>query len=240
MQNRYAGDIGDYGKLGLLRKLRGAGLTVGVNWYLTPDEIHNKDGLYVGYLQKAVLSDCDYSLWRQLGVLVQENKRSVAALEKLSILDARFSSEMLDLSGMTKTERAQRRWEWHCRAQERLSGCDIIFVDPDNGLIVPSQEGKGKSNKYVLPLELIEYYRGGASVIYYQHKARQKDDFYAAQHARLASSGGFADAKTLGLKFKATSLRYYFFLMQPRHARQIERCVDEMLEGPWAKCFERV
>ena len=38
MQNRYTGDIGDFGKLGLLRQLRQTGLSIGVNWYLTPDE----------------------------------------------------------------------------------------------------------------------------------------------------------------------------------------------------------
>ena len=34
MQNRYTGDIGDFGKLGLLRVLQESGLTIGVNWYL--------------------------------------------------------------------------------------------------------------------------------------------------------------------------------------------------------------
>ena len=37
MQNRYAGDIGDFGKLGLLRTLYAAGFSVGVNWYLNPN-----------------------------------------------------------------------------------------------------------------------------------------------------------------------------------------------------------
>ena len=44
MQNRYTGDIGDFGKLGLLRVLQDAGFSIGVNWYLTPDENHNQDG----------------------------------------------------------------------------------------------------------------------------------------------------------------------------------------------------
>jgi hypothetical protein len=44
MQNRYAGDISDFGKLGLLRQLSKTGLSVGVNWYLTPDGTHNGDG----------------------------------------------------------------------------------------------------------------------------------------------------------------------------------------------------
>ncbi|MGN1144419.1 MAG: hypothetical protein ACI4SU_07600 [Anaerovoracaceae bacterium] len=48
MQNRYTGDIGDFGKLGLLRQLSGAGFSIGVNWYLTPDESHNGDGRHIG------------------------------------------------------------------------------------------------------------------------------------------------------------------------------------------------
>ena len=33
VQDRYAGDIGDYGKIGLLRALQAQGLSVGINWY---------------------------------------------------------------------------------------------------------------------------------------------------------------------------------------------------------------
>ena len=51
MQNRYTGDIGDFGKLGLLRRMSGAGFSVGVNWYMTPDESHNGDGRHIGYLR---------------------------------------------------------------------------------------------------------------------------------------------------------------------------------------------
>ena len=52
MQNRYVGDIGDFGKLGLLRALSSKGLSIGVNWYLTTDESHNGDGRHVDYLAK--------------------------------------------------------------------------------------------------------------------------------------------------------------------------------------------
>ena len=51
MQDRYVGDIGDYGKLGLLRSLAAAGLLIGVNWYRTPDENHNEDGKFIQYLR---------------------------------------------------------------------------------------------------------------------------------------------------------------------------------------------
>ena len=50
MQNRYTGDIGDFGKLGMLRALQAQDLTLGVNCYLAPDEDHNDDGKHTKYL----------------------------------------------------------------------------------------------------------------------------------------------------------------------------------------------
>ena len=63
-----------------------------------------------------------------------------------------------------------------------MAGRDIAFVDPDNGLIAPSAAGRPKEIKYVLRDELASYYSQGSSVVYYQHKARRKDDFYVKQH----------------------------------------------------------
>ena len=48
MQDRYAGDIGDYGKIGLLKALQAQGLSIGVNWYLVEpmDTERKADGTY--------------------------------------------------------------------------------------------------------------------------------------------------------------------------------------------------
>lgn len=77
MQGRYARDVGDFMKLGLLRHLSaspnagGTGLTIGLDWYLAPDEAHNADGKYIAYLQPsnrqhAALAACDPDLIRCL------------------------------------------------------------------------------------------------------------------------------------------------------------------------------
>jgi hypothetical protein len=56
MQNRYVGDVGDFGKYGLLKSLctanrtNSSNLTLGVIWYLVPDESHNDDGMRTKYL----------------------------------------------------------------------------------------------------------------------------------------------------------------------------------------------
>ena len=81
MQNRYMGDIGDFGKLGLLRVLSSNGLSIGVNWYLTDDENHNGDGRHLGYLAKTEYRDCDEALWYALKRIVTSNQRETAAIE---------------------------------------------------------------------------------------------------------------------------------------------------------------
>lgn len=73
MQNRYAGDAGDFGKIGLLRSLARTGLKVGVNWYLVADEAHNEDGRHIGYLHDSKFAGCDDELLGKLGCMVNGN-----------------------------------------------------------------------------------------------------------------------------------------------------------------------
>lgn len=48
---------------------------------------------------------------------------------------------------MDKIEHQMLRREWHNLTMDKFHACDIIFVDPDNGLIVSSTEDMPKSNK---------------------------------------------------------------------------------------------
>ncbi len=238
MQNRYTGDIGDYGKLGLLRALQASGFSVGVNWYLVPDETGNGDGRYVQYLKSGRFRLCDESLWLELKQLVDSEQRNVSALENEAILKARFHSVPLCFSGNTKPERIAIRKEWHGNALRRLSGLDLVFTDPDNGLLVPSAAEKPKENKFVKAEELADYFRHGSDVIYYQHKARRPDRFYIDQHRQLMKSTGADGVYGFGLKFTAVSQRYFFFLVHPARRDAVSAAVRKLLSSAWSDCFE--
>ena len=235
MQNRYTGDIGDYAKLGLLRALQAAGLTIGVNWYLVPDESHNDDGRYTKYPS---LRSCDEALWDQLKTIVDVGRRKVSSLETDRILKAKFYSASLDFGNNSKPDRDAIRTDWHTAALETLKGADVVFVDPDNGLLVPSAAGTAKENKFVTPDELAAYYQLGSTVIYYQHKARRPDSFYADQHLELLRKPEFKNASGLGLKFHKTSQRYFFFFVQPAHREIIRKAIHSFMASPWGECFE--
>jgi hypothetical protein len=98
MQDRYAGDLGDFLKLGLLRWLVAPSfetppLRLGVVWYLAPDESHNAGGKHVAYLDPQSsagrqLRPLDPDLYDRLTAMVAEGVRSVAQLEAFGVLPA--------------------------------------------------------------------------------------------------------------------------------------------------------
>ncbi len=237
MQNRYCGDIGDFSKLGLLRALLTCDIPIGINWYLVPDETHNSDGRHVKYLEQDSFRKCDEELWKELGQIVHEGKRSVRSLQSESMLPAVHYSDLLNLRGKQKHERAEIRRKWHGKALDRLAKAGIICADPDNGLIVPSAEGSVRESKYILPREITDYYRQGSSVIYYQHKARKLDPYYIEQHRRLLKEPELGGASGIILKFKTTSQRYYCFIIQPDHEALVRGAIKEMLSTAWGDHF---
>lgn len=246
MQNRYTGDIGDFSKLGLLRALQSSGFSIGLNWYLTPDETHNDDGRHIDYLHQDEYRACDPGLWLGLKAIVDGKNREVRYMENDDILQATFFSDCLDFHEdaeggkrmcKPKPERIALRTDWFARSLKVMAGNDIVCVDPDNGLVVPSAKGRPKENKYVLPEELASYYAEGATVIYYQHKARRKDPFYTKQLKELLRREDLPGASGLALKFEKVSQRYYMFIIQPKHKEAVEEAVNAMLSTSWGDHF---
>ena len=72
MKNQYVGDVGDYGKYGLLRFLAGRGIRIGVNWYLTKND-GSSDGRFTAYLEKSDDRSCDPELFDDLKLIAFRN-----------------------------------------------------------------------------------------------------------------------------------------------------------------------
>lgn len=237
MQNRYACDVGDFGKLGMLRLIEKQGLSVGVNWYLVADESHNNDGKHVGYIHDKKFATCDDELLCALEHILGQKDRSVYALEKAHLLenDKFFSDELCKPS---ESEYAARKL-WHQRALEELNDCDIIFLDPDNGLIPPSVgRGSDKSIKYVLPEEIIDYYKAGYSVVFYNHRTRESLDKYLTRFTKLFGAEDLSGATIKGISYKRGTVRDYFFILQEKHVEQVQNVFKQMMSGKWSEHFQ--
>jgi hypothetical protein len=90
MQNRYVGDVGDYGKYALLRHLCavdvGKSLRLAVVWCLFPDETLNNDGKHISYLKDSGFARLDPELHTTLNSIVSLGRRHVSTIAELGCL----------------------------------------------------------------------------------------------------------------------------------------------------------
>jgi hypothetical protein len=237
MQDRYAGDIGDYGKLALLRAMEAQGLTVGVNWYLSktlPSEIHD-DGKYRIPSQYEKL---DPGLSAALNKVFNLGEaRSVQALEKAHLI-----ASDLFVNEEVPRETDQRE-VWHQKALTKLADCDIVFLDPDNGLNVKSvKPGSPKSPKYVWLREVSDYIASEKSVIFYNHRPRKKaEDYLAECAARFSADPVLSGKRCSVVTFPRCSIRDYFIIpASQKHEERICQALQSLLDGPFGSsgfCF---
>ena len=197
MQDRYVGDIGDYAKYGLLRALS-AGKKLGVAWYRYPDEMHNDDGMHIVYLcQPKVWQHLDPELFDALEDIINlwqtgVGQRTVAEIQNRNLLPgAVFADELLyadlrtpdwcrpELWRANRLAQFKRDWRagWFSRVQAAVASCNIVFADPDNGVVLDEKydESKQKHWKGIPVREVQELSSNGRTlIIYHQHGRNRK------------------------------------------------------------------
>ena len=236
MQDRYAGDIGDFGKIGLLKALQAQGLSIGVNWYLVEpmDTERKSDGTYKQedgkYLIPEKLQVCDTLLDEKLTKIAKSDHRSIRSLEQGNfILNARYYSEPVSVAG---------REEWHKKALDLLNDLDIVFVDPDNGMLVKSVGKKSvKSVKYTFYEEVRDYVRRGQSVLIYNHRSRKQETQYFHEICyKLQEATGITETDILKITFPKCSVRDYLAVPASMEQREkIETAFTAMERGVWGE-----
>jgi hypothetical protein len=243
MQDRYAGDVGDFGKFGLLRYL--CGVTAqdehlrlkkpGVIWYKTspgPRENQKLDGGFIRYLEKSDENDlrfraCDQHLYDALKKMVfQDQNRSIKALEDAHLLPgAVYWSKDENVRHGKKTSTCLRA-DWFQTAFEATAECDLVFLDPDNGIectnLRPTQ---GKSRKYVFRCEVGKLIARGQSVVVYHHPHfRVPAEEQVRQHLRILADKIKPSDRPFGVLFHRGVCRAFLILPVHRHyAALLER-----------------
>jgi hypothetical protein len=208
VQNRYAGDVGDYVKLALLRALSPS-LRLGVAWYLYPDEGHNSDGRHTAYLtQPGIWRHLDPQLFDRLRQ-VASGDRSVTALQALGLLNATFAGEPLVQRAEPCLLRSNSRASWFERQLRLLHGCELVFADPDNGLTDDNPTRRsGLTFGKQIPLQEALALAKGRSAVIYHHNSRFKGghDLEVDHWRRLLGR------QTLAIRANAYSCRTFLIL----------------------------
>ena len=243
MQDRYVGDVGDFGKYGLLRSLTASGsLSLSVVWYLFPNEDHNSDGRHVGYLDKPEFDELDPQLHNELRTIIELGVRSISQIEKGPIFPTgtRFFSEPVP-EARRGHDIAGARELWLERAIEESSGADLVFVDPDNGLETKSVPIKSKkSGKYVFWHELKRFWSKGHSLVVYHHLNRTAPVAVQTERLRQRFDSEFPNAELIQpLLFRRGSCRHFWIVGQSDHSPFLVNSIDQLFSSNWSAHFSR-
>lgn len=229
MQDSYIGDIGDYGKYGLLREVCEEALSLSVNWYrVVPKKIGKQyDGKYISYLTMPQLyREYDPTLYDSLYKIVkQEQDRRIVRVEKERLFEAVYFSKEIGTD----------RLGWHRQALEQTNGTDVVFLDPDNGLETAKMyQTGGATDKHVKWKELKDYYIRGQNVILYQHRPQITRKEQCIENIMVFQREYLqADAVRI-LEFPKYTNRFYFMFLHEGAESAFERICSSMAQK-WSK-----
>jgi hypothetical protein len=175
MKNQYVGDINDFKKYGLIEAIsRVFGSKVLFVWMLTSS--HDGDWNKTAYLdQPAKYQALSPGIFDVLKKIVENREReiddnidNILALEKNPLFkDYTFINDFLK-------DNADEREKYFKNVYDKAKNCDLIFLDPDNGIEVQSHEyGKKQSSKYVYWREIETLTGMKKDILIYQHFPRE-------------------------------------------------------------------
>jgi len=256
MQNRYIPDLGDYSKFGVIDALacpaRESALRTGVVWYLADPETHgdgsfrNNDGKHRGYLQ---LEGAKRDRFRNCAPRVYDSLRAINTLEARHVGVYRqretagprdavcFFEEPLTFANVEgRAARSAFRAAWLGRALRTVQRCELVLLDPDNGLLNRSADPHSRTGpKYATLEECAAFYNGGdRSLVVYQHIHRRGS---AAQ--QMAAALGIlrealkARTRPFALRFRRGTARAYLVVPGGAHDELLHARAQEMTAGPW-------
>ena len=253
MQHRYFGDVGDYGKYGLLRALCGSNevprLRLGIIWYLFPDEGHNKDGKHVSYLRKKSYRECDPPLYDFLrseilddAGAIKPDSRNLTSVSKSGIFpsDTLYFERALEyLRTESPDLRLAKRSAWVTASQEEIKEADIVFLDPDNGIECASRaRGHDKGPKYVFWDDIDALVLRNKSVIIYHHLGRNGGT-HPEQARKLLQvmAAKYHRTSPMSIIFRRGSSRAYFIIPSQTNEDVLRDRFERFAQGPWRPHF---
>lgn len=243
MQDRFTGDIGDFGKYGLLRVLGAPPLTLAIIWYLVDSSDAPVATRTTRYLSNpSRFRPCDPPLFDCLNHLVTEEERSVQYVSSAGILPGVtiFYDRRLPSSGSSSTL-PKRRVVWFQHAFTITSPCDLVFLDPDNGIAPYGlTQGNRRGQAYVFPEEIPPFLARGQSLIIYHHLSRRWNAATQISHLfnRLL---GLNERPLFALRFHRGGSRIFIIIPSEAHRSLLEQRAELLVsDSPWAEHFTLV
>jgi hypothetical protein len=232
MNSAYIGDVTDFGKYGLLRRICGVEppetprLKLGVIWYLRPEPTF-------GYLASDSIlgvrpSDLDGDLYSQLQRL-SGARIDIKAVEDTGLLgsDAVFFNEAISPDRSARFTRAVR--------MVGKARCDLVFLDPDTGV----DSDDVATSRHATFGEVATLRRAGVCVALIDFPGRTRRSIAQTMQRLISDSLSSSQPEPFGLRFRFGSGRYFLIAPCSLHEDALRRRTDRLV-SEWSPVFERV
>ncbi|MAJ02886.1 MAG: hypothetical protein CMP37_03120 [Rickettsiales bacterium] len=176
MQERYLGDIHDFMKLNFLEFIsKKINKKIGLNWYLIDpkhigkSELLLNDGEQRSFILEDKYTNTNERLVGELQCLKKTSNRSIINYTKNTYLNnyVNFYNKKVTISN---------RLQWFRDSMLFFKNNDVLFLDPDNGLIVESESKNSKrSIKYINYQEIKDLYDLGKTIFFCQFQSFSTD-----------------------------------------------------------------
>ena len=220
MNNQFFGDERDFYKYALLRALALNDLRIGVCWLLTqcegkPDKNAHK---YLCTKSKC-LADTDEPLFRFLHHWVCRKQRW-----NIRLMENKFNGEyIIPHAKYFRGDFSQNdRARYFAKTTQRFADCDLVFFDPDIGML--PQNPEYKEDRYIQFDEIEECWRKipGASFMIFQYYrcfcSDQSQKLHAQRWEKLKAIAPDAEVYAIW-KYPVV----YYFLMRKPHSTLLRK-----------------
>lgn len=241
MQDGFVGDVCDYGKYGLLRRVChpefvNRPLRLGMVWHFLNGQVKSKRSNY-SYLRKPEeYCACDPELFRTLAEF-SPNERTVANVQSSGRI---FPPNTVFFDEPVPSGAAGRN-AWFNRALASVEESEVVFVDPDNGV----KNEEANSPKHVSWGEIRKLRNDGQrSVIVYQHLGQggggtgpYRDRIVNCIRTAREKMQTLPDEKVRALWLRRGSGVAFIMIVQKKHAETFERAFRALTTSHWGLHF---
>jgi hypothetical protein len=169
MKNQYVGDINDFRKYGLIDLIHKTfNVKIFFVWMLT--ENSNNDGNKTGYLNDpSKYRGYNQELFDCMQKIVKNKQKDKDIKNILAIQNDSLFKEY-DFFSDFITDNLKEREEYFNTVYKQANEYGLIFLDPDNGIEVPSRKyGTRNSSKYIYWNEIQNLCEMKKDILIYQH-----------------------------------------------------------------------
>jgi hypothetical protein len=218
MKAQYVGDIGDFGKVLLLKHLAGLGFKIGVNWVMTKND-GRADGKHRDYVDcrgKDCLCCCDENVFEKILPLAKKEKDD-RKIEGLEGLIRGFSESVVFYSKKYAGGATRRTYENEAFAELSPYLAELVVFDPDNG--IDGEEGASSKHVYVSGLK--RYWKRKQSLLTYHHLGREGTHKAQIARLKLVIEMAFPDGREYTYQVRRGTARVYILCVREEHLPKI-------------------